>query len=144
VEHLEDDEGALSAIRASLAPGGLFVCTVPAFSFLWSEHDEVHHHYRRYTRRVLRRRLESAGFLVERMSYFNTFLFPLAAAVRLGHRLRPGTGKGSDASIPPAWANRLLVRLFAAERWLLRMTSLPVGISLLAVCRRVEESDARP
>jgi SAM-dependent methyltransferase len=142
VEHLEDDEGALSAIRQSLAPGGVFICTVPAFSFLWSGHDEVHHHYRRYTRRTLRRRLESAGFRIERMSYFNTFLFPAAALVRLAHRFALRAGRRSDASIPPAVVNRVLLGLFGAERWLLRVTSLPVGISLLAVCSQAEEPSA--
>jgi SAM-dependent methyltransferase len=142
VEHLEDDAGALSAIHDHLSPGGRFICTVPAFAFLWSGHDEAHHHYRRYTRRTLRRRLEQAGFAVDRMSYFNTFLFPAVAAVRLAQRLRPGPVRGSDASIPPPWANRMLFGLFAAERGLLRLTSLPVGISLLAVCRRAEDAGA--
>jgi SAM-dependent methyltransferase len=139
VEHLEDDEVALSAIHQSLAPGGRFICTVPAFAFLWSGHDVAHHHYRRYTRRTLRHRLEAAGFRVERISYFNTFLFPVVAAARLGQRFRPGTEHGSDASIPSPRANRLLFRLFAAERRVLRVISLPVGISLLAVCRRADD-----
>lgn len=138
VEHLEDDDGALSAIHDRLAPDGLFVCTVPAFPFLWSRHDEVHHHYRRYTRRSLRRKLETAGFRIERVSYFNTFLFPVAAAVRTLHRLRPAPDKGSDVTTPSRFANRALLHLFASERWLLRATALPFGVSLLAVCTRGE------
>ena len=140
VEHLEDDEKALTGICERLAPGGVFVCTVPAFPFLWSGHDEVHHHYRRYTRRLLRRRLEDAGFVVERLTFFNTFLFPPAAAVRLLHRVLPGGAKGSDASFSSGPANRLLRAVFSAERFLLRMTDLPFGVSLLAVCHRPAES----
>lgn len=139
VEHLEDDEGALSAIARSLAPGGRFICTVPAFSFLWSGHDVAHHHHRRYTRRGLRRRLVRAGFRIERISYFNTLLFPAVVAVRLAQRLRPGATHHSDAAVPSPRANRLLFRLFVAERRLLRVTDLPVGISLLAVCGRAED-----
>ena len=135
VEHLEDDATALAAIRASLAPGGRFICTVPAFPFLWSDHDVAHHHFRRYTRPVLRRRLEEAGFTVERLSYFNMFLFPAVAVVRLAQRLVPGRRGGSDAGLPSPGVNRLLLALFSAERRLLQVTSLPVGISLLAVCR---------
>jgi SAM-dependent methyltransferase len=142
VEHLEDDAAALNAIAHSLAPGGRFICTVPAFSFLWSGHDVAHHHYRRYTRRGLRRRLQAAGFRIERISYFNTFLFPGVAAVRLAQRLRPGATHGSDAGIPSPRANRLLFRLFSAERRLLRVTNLPVGISLLAVCHRAEDTSS--
>jgi len=136
VEHLEDDGGALAGLHDRLADDGLFVSTVPAFPFLWSGHDVVHHHFRRYTRRALRRRLEGAGFTVERMSYFNTFLFPAAAAVRLLDRVRPGARAGSDAAPPHPVANRLLLALFGSERFLLRWTRLPVGISLLAVCHR--------
>ena len=136
VEHLEDDEKALAGIHDRLPRGGVFVCTVPAFPFLWSGHDVVHHHYRRYTRPVLRRRLEDAGFTVERISYFNTFLFPAAAAIRLLHRFIPGVPAGSDASTPHPAVNRFLLALFASERFLLRRTALPVGISLLAVCHR--------
>jgi SAM-dependent methyltransferase len=136
VEHLEDDEKALAGIHDRLPPGGVFVCTVPAFPFLWSGHDVVHHHYRRYTAPVLRRRLEDAGFTVERISYFNTFLFPAAAVIRLLHRFIPGAPAGSDASTPHPAVNRLLLALFASERFLLRRAALPVGISLLAVCHR--------
>lgn len=136
VEHLEDDEKALRGIYERLAGGGVFVCTVPAFPFLWSGHDEVHHHYRRYTRRGLRRRLEDAGFVVERLTFFNTVLFPVTAAVRLLHRIAPGTPSGSDATVPSGPANRLLRAVFSAERFLLRVMDLPVGVSLLAVCHR--------
>jgi SAM-dependent methyltransferase len=136
VEHLEDDEKALRGIYERLAPGGVFVCTVPAFPFLWSSHDEVHHHHRRYTRRVLRQRLEEAGFVVERLTFFNTLLFPAAAAVRLLHRVLPGKGAGSDAATKAGPLNQLLLALFAAERFLLRRTDLPFGVSLLAVCHR--------
>jgi SAM-dependent methyltransferase len=136
VEHLEDDDRALAGIHDRLPPGGVFVCTVPAFPFLWSGHDVVHHHHRRYTQDVLRRRLEDAGFTVERISYFNTFLFPAAAAIRLLQRFVPGAPAGSDASTPKPVVNRLLLTLFASERFLLRWTTLPVGISLMAVCRR--------
>jgi SAM-dependent methyltransferase len=141
VEHLQEDEKALTGICERLAPGGVFVCTVPAFPFLWSGHDEVHHHHRRYTRRILRRRLEDAGFVVERLTFFNTFLFPAAAAVRLLHRVLPGAPAGSDASVPAAPVNRLLRTLFSAERLLLRVTNLPFGVSLLAVCHRPATPD---
>jgi SAM-dependent methyltransferase len=135
IEHLEDDLGALRRIHAVLPPGGVLVCTVPAFSFLWSEHDVVNHHFRRYTHRTLRGRLESAGFTVERISYFNAVLFPMIAAVRL---LRPkGRRPGrSDMRMPAQWVNRILKKVFAAERFLLRFISLPFGVSLVAVCRK--------
>jgi SAM-dependent methyltransferase len=136
IEHLDDDAGALERIRAVLPPGGLFVCTVPAFQFLWSGHDEVNHHRRRYSRHELRQRLESAGFRVERLTYFNALLFPAVAGVRLIRRRTSGDPR-SDMALPPRWANRLLLHLFKFERRLVRRRSLPFGVSLLAVCTAV-------
>ena len=55
LEHVEDDAAALNAVASMLAPGGLLIVTVPAYGWLWSRHDERHHHYRRYTLSALRR-----------------------------------------------------------------------------------------
>lgn len=141
IEHLDDDVDALVRIRHALMPGGVFVCTVPAYPLLWSRHDELNHHRRRYTRRSLTRALEAGGFRVERMSYFNSVLFPAVAALRLATRplewagLRRGDDRAcTGVAIPRPSANRLLYGLFAAERFLLRRVSLPFGLSLLAVC----------
>ena len=69
------------------------------------------------------------------ISYFNTLLFPVAAAIRLVHNLlrRPG---GADDKMPPAFVNRLLTAVFAWERYLLRRVALPVGLSLVLVARK--------
>jgi SAM-dependent methyltransferase len=133
IEHLADDEEALRRIRAVLPPDGVFVCTVPAFQFLWSAHDELNHHQRRYGRRELRRRLQSAGFHIERLTYFNTMLFPAAAGVRLLRR-RTSDARTQEMSLPPRWANRFLLQLFKSESRIVRTLSLPFGLSLLAVC----------
>jgi SAM-dependent methyltransferase len=83
LEHIEDDVRALGTIERLLRPGGLLLCTVPAYRFLWSQHDDVNEHRRRYTRPELRIRLEAAGLRVRKLSYCNTFLFPPIAAARL-------------------------------------------------------------
>lgn len=145
IEHLDDDGATLHAIHQVLPLGGALVVTVPAFAFLWGPHDVVNHHRRRYTRSALRLRLTSAGFDVERISYFNTWLFPVVAAVRLKNRLRRhrDTVTSSDAhpatdfTMPPPWLNWMLLQLFASERVVLRRgLSLPFGVSIFAVARR--------
>jgi SAM-dependent methyltransferase len=140
LEHIEDDLSALSELRRVLAPGGTFLCGVPAFPFLWGAQDEISHHFRRYVRPQLRARLEDAGFEVLRASYFNSILFPAIAAVRLGRRVLPGDGNGkplqSDFEMGPPWLNGLLGRVFAAEAALVRKRDLPCGVSLLALCQR--------
>ena len=54
LEHIEGDEAALRSIRTKLKPGGRILITVPANPWMWSAHDKVHHHFRRYTPARLR------------------------------------------------------------------------------------------
>ena len=87
IEHVEQDRESLNALRASLAPGGKLIMTVPALPWLWSAHDERHHHFRRYTRSGLRAILQNAGYRPVNLTYFNTLLFPLIAGVRAVKKL---------------------------------------------------------
>ncbi len=137
LEHLEDDARALGRAASLLAEGGLLVATVPAHRFLWSPHDVINHHRRRYARRELRDRILGAGLRLERLSYFNMFLFP---AVLLARLVRRGTAEAqeghSDFKVVPGPINAFLAWLFGAERFLLRLLNLPFGVSLLAVARK--------
>jgi len=134
IEHVDDDVAALRAARAAVGEGGLLVVTVPAYQWLWSGHDEVLGHRRRYTAAGLRAAVERAGFEVLRVSYFNTLLFPLLAAVRGWKRLRGD--RGHDLRRPTAPLNRLLEGVFAFERHLVPRLPLPFGASLLLIGRR--------
>ncbi len=132
LEHVEDDAGALSAVKKRLAPGGRILITVPAFSFLWSRIDEDSHHLRRYTRPGLDRLIAGAGFRVLLSTYFNTLLFPPIAAVRGLNALRRRQDR-LDLTLPPPAVNRLLCAVFAFERNLVTRFALPFGVSVLAV-----------
>lgn len=148
LEHVPGEAGFLAKIDSYLKPGGLLVVTVPAFEFLWSRHDDLNRHQRRYTRRALVNVLEKAGFEVERSSYFNTLLFPGAAAVRLlsgGGRDRAASqaasqpGDNGDEALKQlriGGSNRFLAGIFASERHLLRHLNLPFGVSLYAIARK--------
>lgn len=134
LEHLDDEAAALGACRQLLAAGGFLFVTVPAYGWLWSRHDELLGHRRRYTAPRLRQVVGDAGLQVERVSYFNTLLAPPIVTVRLLRRVL--RRDGHDLHRPPEPLNRLLAALFAAEAGLLRRRSLPFGISLLLVARR--------
>jgi SAM-dependent methyltransferase len=134
LEHVEDDRAALSAIAARMGDSARLVLTVPAMPFLWSRHDEEHHHFRRYTAKALRAVAGEAGLKVELLSYYNTLLFPLIAGVR-GVKALVGD-HSADTGMPPAWLNRLLERVFAFERHLLGRVPMPFGVSLVAVLSR--------
>ncbi len=137
IEHVENDISGLGALRALLRPGGHLLVTVPAYSWLWSAHDERHHHHRRYTRGALRQVVSDAGFALCRATYFNTLLFPLAATVRLVNAATGALANVDDA-VPPPPVNAILRAAFAAEGRLLRHLSLPFGLSILCIARREE------
>jgi SAM-dependent methyltransferase len=132
LEHVEQDVESMSKLAEQLAPGGKLFITVPAMPWLWSRHDEIHHHYRRYTRASLDAALKRAGLIPHYISYFNMFLFPAIAGFRLLRKaLR--LPEAADDEMPAAGVNKILRAVFGAERFLLGRVSLPVGVSLLAV-----------
>jgi SAM-dependent methyltransferase len=138
IEHLEDDLAALRELRRVVAPGGALLVTVPAYQWLWSGHDEINHHHRRYTRRSLQRVAEQAGWTQLRTTYFNSLLLPVAILLRVLDRVnRARTTESSlDLWVPPAPANWLLERPLKAEAALIgRGGRIPAGLSLLAVFR---------
>jgi len=136
LEHLDDERGSLCAVRTSLKPQGRMLITVPALSWMWSEHDASHHHRRRYRATELRRLLDDCGFAIDYLSYYNFLLFPAIAGVRLFHRLRtagPGANGRHDLAMPSRFVNALLLGLFSCERFALGPFRLPIGVSLIAV-----------
>lgn len=137
IEHLEDDLAALRELRRVVAPGGALLVTVPAYQWLWSGHDEINHHHRRYTRRSLQRVAEQAGWSQTRTTYFNSLLLPVAIILRVLERFNTKTTESSlDLWVPPAPLNWLLERPLTLEAALIaRSGRIPAGLSLLAVFR---------
>jgi len=137
IEHLEDDLAALRELRRTVAPGGSLLVTVPAYQWLWSGHDEINHHHRRYTRGSLQSVAEQAGWRQARTTYFNSLLLPVAIVLRVLERFNTKTTESSlDLWIPPEPVNWLLERPLALEAALIaRGGRIPAGLSLLAVFR---------
>ncbi|MCC2096857.1 MAG: class I SAM-dependent methyltransferase [Hyphomicrobiales bacterium] len=132
LEHIGPAEETLASLRGLLAPGGRLLVTVPAYQWMWSAHDEFLHHKRRYTAGMLRNQAAAAGLTAERVTYFNTLLFPLAASMRmLDKALGRTTASGNDVPVP--LVNRLFRTVFASERHLLKAINLPFGVSLMGV-----------
>jgi SAM-dependent methyltransferase len=135
LEHLEDDRSVMRELRRVAAPTARLLATVPAYRWLWSQHDEAHHHFRRYTLRDLRERLRAQGWETVEWSYFNSALLPPIAAVRtLGRRRPPADGRPDLKLTPPA-LNRMLLAPMQAEAALIRRGArLPAGVSIGLVC----------
>lgn len=134
LEHIEEDKASLARLGGLLREDGKLVLTVPAVPSLWSEHDVIHHHHRRYTRRSLEQCIAAAGLKVERIGYFNSLLFPVAWLQRQAQRLT-GRHAALDA-IPGKLLNTALERVFGLERHILGKVDMPIGLSLFAVVSR--------
>lgn len=132
LEHIEEAKETLAALRGYLAPGGRILVTVPAYQWLWSAHDTFLHHKRRYTAGLLQAQAVAGGLTPERMTYFNTLLFPLAAGMRMLDKIT-GRAVASGNDVPAAPVNALFKSIFSAERHLLKAVNLPFGVSLMGI-----------
>ena len=131
IEHILDDRRALAAIAGKLKPGGKLAMTVPAHSWMWSQHDVINHHQRRYSKRMLKGLIQGSPLRLEAIGYLNSILFPIAAGQRLTSKLL--NRQWSGLALPPRALNGALERIFAAERHAIGRVPLPPGLSLYAV-----------
>ncbi len=130
LEHMTDPVGALCQARARLAPDGILIATVPAFQALWTQHDDLNQHVRRYSKRSFRPLLTQAGFRVELLRYFFHWTFPAKLLVRATEAV----GRPSPSpSVPPVLLNRALYLATRLEQWCFGKLPMPFGSSLLSV-----------
>ena len=125
LEHVENDRQALANMAELLPPGSPIFLLVPAFQMLYGEHDRADHHFRRYTKRSLRRTIEGLPITIERDFYMNMpGFFAWFLYVRLMRRRLSEDGIGLyDRTVIP------VVRA-VEER-----VKPPVGQSLVALMR---------
>lgn len=129
LEHLPDPRRALTLARELLAPDGRLIVTVPAFLHLWTSHDDLNHHYIRYSRRSLRAVADAAGCSWRSSCYFFQGLYFAKLMVRAWEGVR--TARPRVPQLPPVWLNRLCETWCSLEQRCARR--LPWGSSLLAV-----------
>lgn len=132
VEHIEDDRTALSTLNQMLKPGGRVVITVPAYQWMFGKHDRLLHHFRRYSRRTLADLMSATGINVEKIGYFNTFMFPIAVLAFITDRVMP-VEKCTGYDVPAKWLNATFYHIFRLERLFIDKLRLPFGCSLLMV-----------
>ncbi|MGH9091567.1 MAG: class I SAM-dependent methyltransferase [Acidimicrobiales bacterium] len=146
IEHVDHDVAALRELLRVAAPGGTLLLTVPAYQWLWTDHDVQLHHRRRYTLGTLESQAEAAGWRPTFGTYFNTLLLPAVAPMRMASRWRSrtaphrgrrgGRGGHTDLDRTPAALNGALglpMRLEAAM--IARGARLPAGVSAALLCR---------
>lgn len=141
LEHIKDDQRALTEFARVCKKDGWLIISVPAFSFLWGENDIATHHMRRYEKEDLRRKIEKSGFVIRKLSYFNFFLFPLFLIWHLGYKIKKIMKKNkrprSTLSFNlPALANKFFILFFTQEAKFLPKINLPFGLSLICLAQK--------
>jgi SAM-dependent methyltransferase len=143
IEHIHEDEAVIAEVAKALKPGGVLLATVPQHRSLWSQQDIHAHHVRRYSARDLRRKIESAGFEVVRMTSFVSLLLPMMFASRMRMKQADPEFDEIEALRLPRAVNAGLGLVMTLERTMIRGgLSFPAGGSLLLVARKREEGES--
>lgn len=137
VEHLDDDLVGLREYCRVLAPRGLLLLTVPAYQWLWGEHDVRAAHRRRYRVGGLVSVVEAADFEVLHTTYYNSFLVPPAAVLRRTPLRRLVKETDEEVGNTSPFVSKVMTRLSKAERRLALRGWVPFGLSILLVGRRL-------
>jgi len=142
IEHVQDDKSVLKEIWRLLKPNGLIVVTVPAFQFLWSQHDVASSHVRRYNKATITKVLKDSQFKIIRSSYFVSFLFPFVATYRLltKYRIKKENTKGDLVKFPQP-INNFFEKIMLLEKKLLKKTNLPFGLSIVCIAKKIVNSN---
>jgi ubiquinone/menaquinone biosynthesis C-methylase UbiE len=145
LEHLEHDETALLEWKRILKGNGKLIVFVPAYNFLWSDHDWVNQHFRRYSRKDLRKKITVAGFYIEKISFWNFSLFFPTAFLRIAQSLfinKNSTASKKDQIVKfNPFINQLLFSLLKFENNIFRIIGLPIGVSIYALARKPKKID---
>ncbi len=140
IEHISDDCAALSDYYRVTKEDGILLLTVPAYDFLWGAHDEMNHHKRRYIANELKNKVKGTGFAVERLTYFNTFLFPFVLLARMGQRVSKMVNGSyaprSDLKLHHSDINNVLKTVFFLEEPILKKYDFLYGVSLLCLAKK--------
>ncbi len=142
IEHVSDHVTAVAELHRVCKPGGICFTTVPAFRWLWSEHDEINEHKRRYTLRNFSNLFSPEKWMISFRSYFNFFLFAPIALTRLlssvFKRRRADAAPESDfGKVDNGVMSRIFYRVFRSESVFIRNgIGFPVGVSIMLVAKK--------
>jgi SAM-dependent methyltransferase len=133
IEHVDDDAGFVGELARVLLPGGALAIHVPAWPSLWSVHDEILEHKRRYTYRSLRSLLDATGLRIDHLGWASCAILLPTAGFRWSRRLIGGRQDAADLGVVPRPLNTVLRAVYRAEAELAVTIGLPFGVSLAAI-----------
>ena len=130
----DEESEVIENLRGRLHHKGRLLVTVPAYKFLWSNHDILSKHVKRYNKKEIINLVKSHGMKVLYCSYFNSLLFPLIAIIRLLKNLIGDSS--SDNNLPNKFLNKILLMFFSLEKNLLPFMVFPFGVSIILLAEK--------
>lgn len=133
LEHVEDDQKMLEQSLSKLRKNGIVIITVPAFDWLWSQHDKLVHHQRRYSKKQLENCIKKAGAETIYSSYWN-FSFFIPTVIK--KKIKTKKNVESDLQEVSNWLNHIMLKIMLFENKISMKFSLPIGSSVFAIIRK--------
>ncbi|MFZ2399735.1 MAG: class I SAM-dependent methyltransferase [Smithella sp.] len=140
IEHVEEDEQALSQMYKAVRHGGGIIATVPQHKWLWSAVDDYGFHKRRYTRAMFGEKITKSGFEVVKITSFMSFLLPIIV-LRRGRYLFYSKEIIEETTKEEIKINPVLNYLFSLicmveTRMIKAGVPFPAGGSLLCIAKK--------
>lgn len=136
VEHINDDQHLIHEFYRVLKPGGIAIITVPAHQWLWTYWDEMLGHYRRHNKQSVSRLFNNAGFTIEKLSYFYSYLLPIALIFRALKSRKTKDEQASDFIKVPQIINMFLLSKAFVEKESIKYINIPFGLSVVCVAKK--------
>ena len=137
LEHIKDDKKLLKEMKRVVKPKGIILVTVPAYQWLYSYWDKMLSHFRRYSKRDLRKLGNQVKLTMTFISYYSSFYLLPAVLVRKIKASKPKQAMSDFQTTPlPLVSIPLLTFFGMIERLLIKMTRLPFGMSLVCVFQK--------
>lgn len=137
LEHLKDDKAAIKNWKLLLKENGRMFVFVPAFMSLWSYHDTINMHYRRYTKKQLTSLINTENLEIKESGYWNFTLFtPVYIFRKLSGFLNKDKSATSDISLGNLYVNKLMLELLLLENKLSKIVKYPFGISTFCIAEK--------
>jgi 2-polyprenyl-3-methyl-5-hydroxy-6-metoxy-1,4-benzoquinol methylase len=134
LEHLSNPNSCLRRSEELLDSTGILLMTVPAFTSLWTTHDDLNRHFARYTKQSFLELISLTSLRIQDLRFFFHWTFPVKFFIHCKEKYfqtDPVIPK-----VPSPSVNALLFRLSIFEQKIFSATPLPFGSSLLAVCTK--------
>lgn len=140
LEHIQDDSAFISRLAKKACPNHMLLISVPACKFLYSQHDQILHHYRRYSKKELQALLQHNGYEIIVSSYFMFFFFPAALLLRLKEKyLSLKNQTQINIGKAPTCLNKLLINVMRAEAFLSQFVSFPIGLWIFVLAKHTNQ-----